>query len=72
MKSSDVSIKTWSTPASLTIQGQVTKDTTVKWSIVKQNLNIYSVVLCRHFERLNSQIYQLEKYTGGGSSLCRR
>ena len=33
MKSSEVSIKTRSTPASLTIQGQVTKDTTVKWSI---------------------------------------
>ena len=34
MKSSEVSIKTRSTPASLTIQGQVTKDTTVKWSIL--------------------------------------
>ena len=33
MKSSEVSVKTRSTPASLTIQGQVTKDTTVKWSI---------------------------------------
>ena len=33
MKSSEVSIKTMSTPASLTIQSQVTKDTTVKWSI---------------------------------------
>ena len=32
MKSSEDSIKTRSTPASLTIQGQVTKDTTVKWS----------------------------------------
>ena len=30
MKSSEVSIKTRSTPASLTIQGQVTKDPTVK------------------------------------------
>ena len=30
MKSSEVSIKTRSTPALLTIQGQVTKDTTVK------------------------------------------
>ena len=35
MKSSEVSIKTRSTPASLTIQGQVTKDTTVKLSIYK-------------------------------------
>ena len=34
MKSSEVSIKTRPTPASLTIQGQVTKDTTVKWSIM--------------------------------------
>ena len=33
MKSSEVSIKTRSTPASLTIQGQVTKDTTVKWPV---------------------------------------
>ena len=33
MKRSEFSIKTKSTPASLTIQGQVTKDTTVKWSI---------------------------------------
>ena len=30
MKSSEVSIKTRSTPASLTIQGQVTKDTNCK------------------------------------------
>ena len=37
MKSSEVSIKTRSTPASLTIQGQVTKDTTVKWSIDGRN-----------------------------------
>ena len=29
MKSGEVSIKTRSTPASLTIQGQVTKDTTI-------------------------------------------
>ena len=33
MKSSEVSIKSRSTTASPTIQGQVTKDTTVKWSI---------------------------------------
>ena len=32
-KSSEVSIKTRSTPASLSIQGQDTKHTTVKWSI---------------------------------------
>ena len=32
-KSSEVSIKTSSTPASLSIQGQDTKHTTVKWPI---------------------------------------
>ena len=34
-KSSEVSIKTRSTPASLSSIGQVTKHTTVKWSIAK-------------------------------------
>ena len=34
-KSSEVSIKTRSTPASLSIQGQDTKRTTVKWPIRK-------------------------------------
>ena len=33
MKSSEVSIKTRSTPASLSFKGQVTRHTTVKWSI---------------------------------------
>ena len=33
MKSSEVSIKTRSTPASLSFQGQATKHRTVKWSI---------------------------------------
>ena len=32
-KSSEVSIKTKSTPVSLSIQGQDTKQTTVKWPI---------------------------------------
>ena len=44
MKSSEVSIKTRSTPASLTIQGQVTKDTTVKWSIIPSNLHYVHVL----------------------------
>ena len=35
MKRSEVSIKTRSTPASLSFKGQATKHTTVKWSIVK-------------------------------------
>ena len=34
-KSSEVSIKTWSTPASLSFKGQATKHTTIKWSIAK-------------------------------------
>ena len=33
MKRSEVSIKTSSTPASLSFKGQATKHTTVKWSI---------------------------------------
>ena len=36
MKSSEVSIKTRSTPASLSFKGQATKHTTVKWSIVSK------------------------------------
>ena len=35
MKSSKLSIKTRSTPASLSFKGQVTKHTTVKWSILE-------------------------------------
>ena len=35
MKSSKVSIKTRSTPASLTFKDQATKHTTVKWSIIE-------------------------------------
>ena len=34
MKRSEVSIKTRSTPASLSFKGQATKHTTVKWSIL--------------------------------------
>ena len=41
IKSSEVSIKTRSTPASLSFKGQATKHTTIKWSIeattIKQN-----------------------------------
>ena len=40
MKSSEVCIKTRSTPASLPIQDQVTKHTTVKWPI--QSYDSYS------------------------------
>ena len=38
MKSSKVSIKTRSTPASLSFKGQATKHTTVKWSIFKNSV----------------------------------
>ena len=36
MKRSGVYIKTRSPPASLPIQGQVTKNTTVEWAIIKR------------------------------------
>ena len=39
MKSSKVSIKTRSTPASLSFKGQATKHTTVKWPIEQTILN---------------------------------
>ena len=42
MKSSEVSIKTRSTPASLTIQDQVTKHTTVKWPIARELMSALS------------------------------
>ena len=35
LKRSEVSIKTRSTPASLSFKGQATKHTTVKWSIIR-------------------------------------
>ena len=41
MKSSKVSIKTRSTPASLSFKGQATKHTTVKWSMISQRVKIY-------------------------------
>ena len=37
-KSSEVSVKTRSTPVSLSFKGQATKHTTVKWSIVNQHI----------------------------------
>ena len=39
-KGSEVSIKTRSTPASLSFKGQVTKHTTVKWTIGISNSNV--------------------------------
>ena len=46
MKSSEVSIKTRSTPASLSFKGQATKHTTVKWSILQE----FSVLSLQAFE----------------------
>ena len=43
MKWSEVSIKTRSTPASLSFKGQGTKHTTVKWSIPIIIIGIYSL-----------------------------
>ena len=44
MESSEVSIKTRSTPASLSFKGQATKHATVKWSIVKMATCAYIAV----------------------------
>ena len=44
MKSSKVSIKTRSTPASLSFKGQATKHTTVKWSFVTQTFPILKLI----------------------------
>ena len=55
MKSSEVSIKTRSPPASLSFKGQATKHTTVKWSIkyywtdIKNNNN----QKCKNTEDIN-------------------
>ena len=40
MKSSKVSIKPRSTPASLSFKGQATKQETVKWSIAQMELSM--------------------------------
>ena len=57
MKSSKVSIKTRSTPASLSFKGQVTKHTTVKWSIL---LKIFEVQ--DRYVDLNTIISDFKKY----------
>ena len=44
MKSSEVSIKTSTTPASLSFKGQVTRHTTVKWSIIGKKERINKVL----------------------------
>ena len=44
MKRSEVSIKTRSTPVSLSFKGQATKHTTVKWSIMHALYTVLMVV----------------------------
>ena len=45
MKSSEVSIRTRSTPASLSFKGQATKHTTVKWSIETRQVGGLDITL---------------------------
>jgi len=45
-KSSEVCIKTWSTLASLPCKGQVTEQTTVKWSIYCSCVPVMIVIVC--------------------------
>ena len=51
MKSSKASIKTRSTPASLSFKGQATKHTTVKWSI---GLILHACVYVRHCKKTHA------------------
>ena len=59
MKSSEVCIKTRSTPASLPIRDQVTKHTTVKWPIQQLLPAWYTTcdILCRSFSGANVNIF---------------
>ena len=47
-----VSVKTESTPASLSFEGQVTKHTTVKWSILQTGLVPYQGVTIQQWHHL--------------------
>ena len=51
MKSSEVSIKIRSTPASLSFKGQVTRHTTVKWSIAEIRNDLCCKTLCNNDKR---------------------
>ena len=42
-ESSEVSIKTRATPASLSFKGQATKHMTIKWSIICHCISVHSV-----------------------------
>ena len=61
MKGSEVSIKTRSTPASLSFKGQATKHTTVKWSIgvIKLGLeNLFAVNTFSNSGHLKFEIFE--------------
>ena len=49
MKRSEVSIKTRSTPASLSFKGQATKHTTVKWSIFSNLIGALSALFFTNY-----------------------
>ena len=57
MKSSKVSIKTRSTPASLSFKGQATKQTTVKWSIVLYH-RFYQILVAPNPSKANIHAFQ--------------
>ena len=68
MKSRRVCIKTRSPPASLPLKGQVTRHTTVKWPIGKDDLSLGPHLVCRkclrkvdRFERTLKKLNELEK-----------
>ena len=46
MKNSKVSIKTRSTPVSLSFKGQASKHTTVKWSIERRTSDVFLFLIC--------------------------
>ena len=62
-KGSEVSIKTKSTPASLSYKGQGTKHTTVKWSIICELCGICrdwrSSLAALSFQRRNLTLFNL-------------
>ena len=74
MKNSEVCIKTRSPPASLPIQGQVTKHTTVKWPIVKRTLtkSPHHTLLwftAKRMSRINNGNVRKDPWVGSCSSL---
>ena len=62
-KSSEVSIKTRSTPTSLSFTGQATKHTTVKWSIKINNIQSKTETLFK-YQAYKSQAQALYSLLG--------